>query len=302
MHTDQLFELVYILLEKKKVTAGEMARHFGVSARTVYRWVEALNMADVPVYAEKGKGGGIRIAENYAIDKAVLTEREKLDVLAGIRTLSTLSLENASGSGGKNDGTENSSIQSAITKIQSLFRTGAEKTDWIQVDFAPWNPKGAEVRTLFAQLKNAILSQRQIRFDYFSSAGKCGTRTVQPQKLIFRGQAWYLYGLSSQNEPENPADKEKSLADKKNRMRFFKLNRMRNITVLNVPVLPDAFEGLSDETAGTYDETGEIPFVRLTLKVSKSAAYRIMDEYSVESIEDTEDGAKIITLSLPEIY
>lgn len=89
---------------------------------------------------------------------------------------------------------------------------------------------------------------------------------------------------------------------KKNRMRFFKLNRMRNITVLNVPVLPDAFEGLSDETAGTYDETGEIQFVRLTLKVSKSAVYRIMDEYSVESIEDTEDGTKIITLSLPEIY
>lgn len=121
------------------------------------------------------------------------------------------------------------------------------------------------------------------------------TRTVQPQKLIFRGQAWYLYGMYSQNEPENPADKEKSLADKKNRMRFFKLNRMRNITVLNVPVLPDAFEGLSDET-------GEIQFVRLTLKVSKSAVYRIMDEYIVESIEDTEDGTKIITLSLPEIY
>ena len=196
-----------------------------------------------------------------------------------------------------------SSIQSAITKIQSLFRTSAEKTDWIQVDFAPWNPKGAEVRTLFAQLKNAILLQRQIRFDYFSSAGKCGTRTVQPQKLIFRGQAWYSYGMYSQNEPENPADKEKSLADKKkNRMRFFKLNRMRNITVLNVPVLPDAFEGLSDETARTYDETGEIQFVCFTLEVSKSAVYRIMDEYCVESIEDTEDGTKIITLSLPEIY
>ena len=59
-----------------------MARHFGVSARTVYRWVEALSMTDVPVYAEKGKGGGIRISENYAIDKAGLTEREKLDVLA----------------------------------------------------------------------------------------------------------------------------------------------------------------------------------------------------------------------------
>ena len=77
---------------------------------------------------------------------------------------------------------------------------------------------------------------------------------------------------------------------------------MRNITVLNVPVLPDAFEGLSDETARTYDETGEIQFVCFTLEVSKSAVYRIMDEYCVESIEDTEDGTKIITLSLPEIY
>lgn len=166
-----------------------MARHFGVSARTVYRWVEALSMADVPVYAEKGKGGGIRISENYAIDKAVLTEREKLDVLAGIRTLSTISLENASGSGGKNDGTEKKQHSVSNHKNSVTVPHKAEKTDWIQVDFAPWNPKGAEVRTLFAQLKNAILLQRQIRFDYFSSAGKCGTRTVQPQKLIFRGQA-----------------------------------------------------------------------------------------------------------------
>lgn len=127
MHTDQLFELVYILLEKKKVTAGEMARHFGVSARTVYRWVEALNMADVPVYAEKGEGGGIRIAENYAIDKAVLTEREKLDVLAGIRTLSTLSLENASGSGGKNDGTEKKAAFSQQSQKFSHCSAQAQK-------------------------------------------------------------------------------------------------------------------------------------------------------------------------------
>lgn len=104
-----------------------MARHFGVSARTVYRWVEALSMADVPVYAEKGKGGGIRISENYAIDKAVLTEREKLDVLAGIRTLSTLSLENASGSGGKNDGTEKKAAFSQQSQKFSHCSAQAQK-------------------------------------------------------------------------------------------------------------------------------------------------------------------------------
>lgn len=56
MTTDQLFEFVYILIKKKKVTASQMSKHFGISQRTVYRWVEALSMAEIPVYAEKGKG------------------------------------------------------------------------------------------------------------------------------------------------------------------------------------------------------------------------------------------------------
>ena len=56
MTTDQLFEFVYILIKKKKVTASQMSKHFGISQRTVYRWVETLSMAEIPVYAEKGKG------------------------------------------------------------------------------------------------------------------------------------------------------------------------------------------------------------------------------------------------------
>ena len=56
MTTDQLFEFVYILIEKKKVTACQMSKHFGVSQRTIYRWVDSLSMAEAPVYAEKGKG------------------------------------------------------------------------------------------------------------------------------------------------------------------------------------------------------------------------------------------------------
>lgn len=56
MTTNQLFEFVYILIKKTKVTASQMSKHFGISQRTVYRWVEALSMAEIPVYAEKGKG------------------------------------------------------------------------------------------------------------------------------------------------------------------------------------------------------------------------------------------------------
>ena len=78
MQTESLFELTYILLEKKQVTASEMAEHFGVSQRTIYRWVDALNLAGVPIYAIKGKGGGLCVSEKYALDKTVFTEDEKL--------------------------------------------------------------------------------------------------------------------------------------------------------------------------------------------------------------------------------
>ena len=82
MQTEHLFELTYILLDKKTVTAAQMAEHFGVSQRTIYRWVDALNLAGVPVITTKGKGGGISLAEKYTLDKAVLTEDEKLEILS----------------------------------------------------------------------------------------------------------------------------------------------------------------------------------------------------------------------------
>ena len=74
MQIDQLFEFVYILIDKKQVTAKEMSKHFGVSTRTVYRWLEALSLSGVPVYSLKGRSGGIAISENYKLDKTLLSE------------------------------------------------------------------------------------------------------------------------------------------------------------------------------------------------------------------------------------
>ena len=78
MQIDQLFEFVYILIDKKQVTAKEMSKHFGVSTRTVYRWLEALSLSGVPVYSLKGRSGGIAISENYKLDKTLLSEEERL--------------------------------------------------------------------------------------------------------------------------------------------------------------------------------------------------------------------------------
>ena len=70
---NRLFEIVYILLEKQTVTAAELSQRFEVSSRTIYRDVETLSQAGIPIYMSKGKGGGISLLPDFILNKAVLT-------------------------------------------------------------------------------------------------------------------------------------------------------------------------------------------------------------------------------------
>ena len=91
MQIDQLFEFVYILIDKKQTTASEMAERFGVSTRTIYRWIDALSVSGIPVYSLKGRGGGIAISEKYALDKRILSEEERIAIVSSVKALNNLS-------------------------------------------------------------------------------------------------------------------------------------------------------------------------------------------------------------------
>lgn len=271
MQTELLFELTYIILERKKVTADEMAQHFGVSRRTIYRWLDALNLAGVPVVTLKGKDGGIQLSDNYILDKVILTEQDKLEILSGVQALQVLS-------GGQN---------SIVSKLKAITKMNA---DWIQVDFSPWNPKGEEIKFLFEKIKSAVFTHRKIQFDYYSSKGECSQRKADPWRIIFKGQAWYLYGFcNSKKEP-----------------RYFKLNRIQNCRILSEEKAFDEDEILKNkEIQNEYkgDDESESPVVKLKLLVANSSIYRILDEFQVINIEDSEQqGFKIITMKLPEMY
>jgi len=93
MQINRLFEMVYLLLNKKSMTAGELARHFEVSPRTIYRDVELLSSAGIPIYMTKGKGGGISLLPDFVLNKAVLTDGEKSDILAALHAVEAVNLE-----------------------------------------------------------------------------------------------------------------------------------------------------------------------------------------------------------------
>ena len=173
MQTERLFEVVYTLLDRGRVTAQELADKLNVSKRTILRDIETLTLAKVPIYTTQGKGGGVSLLDGYVLDKAVLSDEEKEQILLGIKTLLP-----TGGASGK-----------ALSKLGSLF--SVKNTDWIEVDFSRWsNP--THDREKFDTLKNAVTQRKALAFSYPNSVGEISERKAYPLKLVFQGQACLL--------------------------------------------------------------------------------------------------------------
>ena len=239
MQIDQLFEFVYILIDKKRVTAKEMAERFGVSIRTIYRWLEALSVSGVPVYSMKVKA---------------------LESLSGKKSLAA------------------SPERKAADKLSHLVTSD---TDWLEVDFAPWSPEGAEVRNLFGILRDSILRKRQISFDYFTGDGRSEKRIVHPWKLVFRGQSWYLLGWCTSRKAE----------------RFFKLTRMRNLvmTSKNASVSRNAVTSRSAQIP-EYSA----PLIKIKAKVTQEKISYLMDSFICTEIKPQKNGFINVTFNAPD--
>lgn len=262
MQIDQLFELVYVLIEKKHVTAKEMAKRFGVSTRTIYRWVEALSVSGIPVYALTGRGGGIAISENYTLDKTVLSEEERLELVSSVKALDSLS-------GG--------------TTGEKLSRLVPSNTDWLEVDFSPWSPEGQGVRQLFGTLRECILKKRQVEFDYFGGNGKTERRIVHPWKLVYRGQAWYLLGWCNTRKAE----------------RYFKLSRMVNVEQTGRVANVMMNETRQTENAGSKPDKNPT-LIKIKAKISANKAFYLLDSFACSETKTGSDGSLIVTFTAPD--
>lgn len=262
MQINRLFEIVYILLDKKRVTAQELAEHFEVSSRTIYRDIEILSGAGVPVYMNKGKGGGVSLLSEFVLNKAVITEKEKEEILSSLKAMGTVSLEE----------------DTTLRKLSSLFgRLERSNTDWIEVDFGAWSD-GKREADFFQTLKWAIINRQVIRFSYASVKGQIFERKVEPLRLCFKGGAWYLYGYCRERRD----------------YRFFKLKRIQGLEKTKEFFNRECIEPVLDKQKDVY----KVKMVDLRLKIQREAAYRVYDEF--EKYEQLEDGSFLVNIKFPD--
>ncbi len=199
MQESRLFKLVYYLLDKGRATAPELAKEFEVSVRTIYRDVDALSGAGIPIYAEAGRNGGIRLMNDFVLERAVLSEEEKQEILLALQSINTA--QNQSGS-------------QTLQKLSAIFQQGSE--NWLEVDFSRWGQEEGD-NEKFELLKSAIIHSRNVKINYANSYGGLGERIVQPYKLIYKAKAWYLSAFCTEKEE----------------WRLFKLNRILDIGILD---------------------------------------------------------------------
>ncbi|WP_300802526.1 WYL domain-containing protein [uncultured Acetatifactor sp.] len=189
-------EMVYILMNKGSVTAEELAERFEVSTRTVYRDIDSLSMAGIPVYANRGKGGGIRLMEHFVLDRRLLSKEEQGRILAALASLRE---------------TGASQDIRILEKLETFFK--AESLDWVAIDFSDWSGRRGE---LYGQIKEAILGRHVMAFDYYGQYGDMMRREVEPIQLLFKEYTWYV----------------RAYCRIRGAMRLFKVLRMKRVEVL----------------------------------------------------------------------
>lgn len=258
--------IVYLLMKKKNITATELAKRYEVSVRTIYRDIEALSMIGVPVYARKGKNGGISLMDRFVLDRLLVSEEEQKQILAALKSLEEVGV-------GKE--------QDTFKRLGDFFKV--QPPDWIAVDFSDWSGRH---QALFDDVRRAILENRVLCFDYYGQSGEMSRRTVEPVQLLFKEYTWYL----------------NAFCRSRHAMRLFKLLRMKRTKLLQETFVPkpekyeeeEKQDGGEAAVGGAADAMCKTDMVEV--RIAKSEAYRVYDRFDEEEITVLADGSFLIKL------
>lgn len=255
----RLFEIVYLLAQKGNTNAGELAERFGVSRRTIYRDIDALSLAGIPLYTQKGKGGGIYILPDFVLDKSLLSKDEQSQLVSHFESLASIGTPDTEG---------------LLTKLSAMFGQGAS---WLEVDFTPWG-SGEETSRIFRLIRDSILRHQIVQFIYTSSKGQQVERIVEPLRIVFKGQGWYLYAYCRLRED----------------YRYFKFTRISNLHLVDdyfSREMPTISKELPAETVELFD---------ILIRFKPCAAYRVYDEFKKDQVSIENNGYLNVHCQFPD--
>lgn len=270
MKIDRLLGIIVTLLNKKRISARELADKYEVTTRTIYRDMESINAAGIPIISYQGINGGWGIMENYRLDKQVLSFE---DMSSLIITLT-----------GVNKSISNKNIDSIIQKITSLIPS--DKNDLLRkqeeefaIDINSWVPVSQIEIKLFKEIQSAISDKFLINFYYDNLQNEVTNRTIEPMTLIFKGYAWYLFAYCRL----------------KNDFRIFKLSRIQDLKIINEHFIRKK-ETYESHVGFISDKT---KLLEVELKFKPELKNKVSEYFRNFMSISAEDGSIYIKIKLP---
>ena len=256
MKIDRLIGILSVLLQEEKTTAPELAERFEVSRRTINRDIEDLCKAGIPIQTVQGTGGGISIMEGYRMDRTILTSKDMQVILAGLR-----SLDSVSGS---------SYYGQLMEKIQAGSSDFVSGRDSILIDLSSWY-KGT-LAPKIEVIQDAIENRQYLKFKYYAPSGET-TRTIEPYYIIYKWTSWYVYGWCL----------------KRKDFRLFKLNRMDKVAMSK-----DTFECRNAPAPEISSGPAQPRNIILRALFEPDMKWRLVEEFGPDCYEVMKDGRLLL--------
>ena len=251
MKLDRMIGILAMLLQRDSVTAPELARRFEVSRRTIQRDVDALCRAGIPIASRQGSGGGFSVMEGYRVDRALLTSPDMRAILAGLRSLDSVS------------GTRRyAQLMEKLSPGSSRLVPGS---DSILIDLAGWYREPLSEK--IALLETAIDAGLLARFHYYAPSGE-SEREIEPYYILFQWGSWYVHGWCRDRRD----------------WRLFKLNRLAELR------LGEAFEKRDAPWPDMSANRVFPERFRVKALIEPRLRWRLVEEYGPECYAAQPDG------------
>ncbi len=269
MKIDRLVSIIMVLLDKKRIGAQELADMFEVSTRTIYRDIDAINVAGIPIRSHSGVGGGFEIMPEYKIDKKVFSTADLSAILIGLSSLSNI--------------VRGDELVNALAKVKSFIpaekaKDIAVKTDQIYIDLSPWMGN-QNTQPYLETIKAALQDCKLLFFGYTAHHGNKTARTVEPYRLVLKGSHWYFYGYCYT----------------RNDYRLFRLSRMSDLQMGRETFIPRDYK----KPVLNFEEILAAMQTEVKIRIHRSILDRVLEYCTCDHF--TPDGDEHYFVNFPFI-
>ncbi len=254
------------------VQAKELAERFEVSVRTIYRDIDAINAAGIPIVTYQGTNGGIGLSEGYRLDRNILTNDELATIVTALRSIST--------------SYSKEQHQRLVEKINSVVLPEHEeefqhKTNRVLIDYSPWGGS-KHLRAKLILLDEALDSCVLVNFTYSNAEGEVSQRNVEPHMLILKGRQWYLQAYCLEKEE----------------FRLFKLKRMKGLRIDHEKTFIRRNPSNQEHNEGKNKLKPSTPEV--VFRFQDKARHLAEEWFGIEELLPVEDGSWLVKKAYPE--